>query len=454
MSSAIARTAIRGRFLDFQNSVTQAQELPEQVRYIEDALLICEHGKIQWFGTWQAGQSQLTADTPVQHYPEHLIVPGLIDTHVHFPQTEIMGAYGEQLLEWLNTYTFPTELQFSDQAYANQMAEFFVQELLKNGTTTALVFCTVHPESVDALFEAAQQQQMRLIAGKVMMDRHAPEALCDTAESAYADSKALIEKWHGKGRNLYAITPRFAPTSSPEQLARAGQLKAEYPDVYLHTHLSENPNEIAWVKQLFPEQQGYLDIYHHYGLTGSRSVFAHCVHLQENEWQCLHQTDSAIAFCPTSNLFLGSGLFPLQRTWEHQVKVGIGTDVGAGTSFNILHTLSEAYKVQQLQGNKLSAYEALYHATLGAAKALDLDDKLGNFTVGKEADFVVLDLHATALQSLRQQRAKNLEDALFALITLADDRNIHATYIYGQRAYYNPKINPKPNAEAPPKAGI
>ena len=454
MSSAIARTAIRGRFLDFQNSVTQAQELPEQVRYIEDALLICEHGKIQWFGTWQAGQSQLTADTPVQHYPEHLIVPGLIDTHVHFPQTEMMGAYGEQLLEWLNSYTFPTELQFSDQAYADQIAQFFVQELLKNGTTTALVFCTVHPESVDALFEAAQQQQMRLIAGKVMMDRHAPEALCDTAESAYADSKTLIEKWHGKGRNLYAITPRFAPTSSPEQLARAGQLKAEYPDVYLHTHLSENPNEIAWVKQLFPEQQGYLDVYHHYGLTGSRSVFAHCVHLEENEWQCLHQTDSAIAFCPTSNLFLGSGLFPLQRTWEHQVKVGIGTDVGAGTSFNILHTLSEAYKVQQLQGNKLSAYEALYHATLGAAKALDLDDKLGNFTVGKEADFVVLDFHATALQSLRQQRAKNLEDALFALITLADDRNIHATYIYGQRAYYNPKSNPKPNAEAPPKAGI
>ncbi|MEB6565692.1 guanine deaminase [Acinetobacter towneri] len=453
MSSAIARTAIRGRFLDFQNSVTQAQELPEQVRYIEDALLICEHGKIQWFGTWQAGQSQLTADTPVQHYPEHLIVPGLIDTHVHFPQTEMMGAYGEQLLEWLNSYTFPTELQFSDQAYADQIAQFFVQELLKNGTTTALVFCTVHPESVDALFEAAQQQQMRLIAGKVMMDRHAPEALCDTAESAYADSKALIEKWHGKGRNLYAITPRFAPTSSPEQLARAGQLKAEYPDVYLHTHLSENPNEIAWVKQLFPEQQGYLDVYHHYGLTGSRSVFAHCVHLEENEWQCLHQTDSAIAFCPTSNLFLGSGLFPLQRTWEHQVKVGIGTDVGAGTSFNILHTLGEAYKVQQLQGNKLSTYEALYHATLGAAKALDLDDKLGNFTVGKEADFVVLDLHATALQSLRQQRAKNLEDALFALITLADDRNIHATYIYGQRAYYNPKSNPKPIAEAPTKAG-
>ena len=273
------------------------------------------------------------------------------------------------------------------------------------------------------------------------MDRHAPEALCDSADSGYTDSKALIEKWHGKGRNLYAITPRFAPTSSPEQLARAGQLKAEYPDVYVHTHLSENHNEIAWVKQLFPEQNGYLDVYHHYGLTGSRSVFAHCVHLEEHEWQCLHHTDSAIAFCPSSNLFLGSGLFPLHKTWERQVKVGLGTDIGAGTTFNVLHILNEAYKVQQLQGAKLSAFEALYHATLGAAKALDLDDKLGNFKVGKEADFVVLDLNATALQRLRQQRAKHLEDALFALITLADDRNIHATYIYGQRAYYQPNQN-------------
>ncbi len=276
---------------------------------------------------------------------------------------------------------------------------------------------------------------MRLIAGKVMMDRHAPEALCDTAESGYNDSKALIEKWHGKGRNLYAITPRFAPTSTPEQLTRAGELKAEYPDVYVHTHLSENKNEIAWVNELFPEQNGYLDVYHHYGLTGSRSVFAHCVHLQDSEWDCMHATDSAIAFCPTSNLFLGSGLFPLKKTWEKQVKVGLGTDIGAGTSFNQLQTINEAYKVQQLQGEKLSAFEALYHATLGGAKALDLDDKLGNFNIGKEADFVVLDLKATALQALRQQRAKNLEDALFALMLMGDDRNIHATYVYGQCAY-------------------
>lgn len=351
----------------------------------------------------------------------------------------MVGAYGEQLLEWLNTYTFPTEMQFADAAYAAQIAEFFVQELLKNGTTTALVFCTVHPESVDALFEAAQRHHMRLIAGKVMMNRHAPDALCDTPERAYTDSKALIEKWHGQGRALYAITPRFAPTSTPEQLQLAGQLKAEYPDVYVHTHLSENKNEIAWVKELFPAQQGYLDVYHHYGLTGSRSVFAHCVHLEEHEWDCMHATDSAIAFCPTSNLFLGSGLFPLKKTWDKQVKVGLGTDIGAGTSFNQLQTLNEAYKVQQLQGDKLSAFESLYHATLGGAKSLSLDHQLGNFNVGKEADFIVLDLHATALQSLRQQRAKGIEDALFALMTMGDDRNIHATYVYGQAAYVQPE---------------
>ncbi len=314
MSSLVATTAVRGRFLDIQNTVAQARDIHAQVRYVEDGLLITQNGKIQWFGTWQEGQHQLSADTQVEHYPEQLIIPGFIDTHIHFPQTEMVGAYGEQLLEWLNTYTFPTEIQFKDADYSAKIAQFFIQELLKNGTTTALVFCTVHSESVNALFEAATAQNMRLIAGKVLMDRHAPEALMDTADTAYSESKALIEKWHGNGRNLYAITPRFAPTSTSEQLEKAGQLKAEYPDVYVHTHLSENKNEVAWVKELFPERQGYLDVYDHYGLTGSKSVFAHCVHLEEDEWQCMHKTDSAIAFCPTSNLFLGSGLFPLKKS--------------------------------------------------------------------------------------------------------------------------------------------
>ncbi len=435
MTLATPITVIRGRFLDIQKTVSQAAEIADQVRYLEDGVLITEQGKIRWFGTWNDAQDHLPANVDIQHYPEQLIIPGMIDTHIHFPQTEMVGAYGEQLLSWLNTYTFPTEIQFKDKAYASEIAKFFVNELLKNGTTTALVFCTVHPESVDALFEAAAQHQMRLIAGKVMMDRHAPEALCDSADSSYDDSKALIEKWHGQGRALYAITPRFAPTSTPEQLERAGQLKAEHPDVYVHTHLSENKDEIAWVKDLFPAQKGYLDVYHHYGLTGQRSVFAHCVHLEDAEWQCMHETDSAIAFCPTSNLFLGSGLFPLNKTWQQQVKVGLGTDVGAGTSFSLLQTVNEAYKVQQLQGDKLSAYESLYHATIGGAKALDLDDKLGNFNVGKEADFVVLNIKPTALQQLRQSRSKSLEDSLFALFTMGDDRNVEATYIYGQKAY-------------------
>ena len=435
MTLATPITVIRGRFLDIQKTVAQANQIADQVRYLEDGVIITEQGKIRWFGTWNDAQDHLPINIEIQHYPEQLIIPGMIDTHIHFPQTEMVGAYGEQLLSWLNTYTFPTEIQFKDKAYASEIAKFFVNELLKNGTTTALVFCTVHPESVDALFEAAEQHQMRLIAGKVMMDRHAPEALCDSADSSYDDSKALIEKWHGQGRALYAITPRFAPTSTPEQLERAGQLKAEYPDVYVHTHLSENKDEIAWVKDLFPAQKGYLDVYHHYGLTGQRSVFAHCVHLEDAEWQCMHETDSAIAFCPTSNLFLGSGLFPLNKTWQQQVKVGLGTDVGAGTSFSLLQTVNEAYKVQQLQGDKLSAYESLYHATLGGAKALDLDDKLGNFNVGKEADFVVLNIKPTALQQLRQSRSKSLEDSLFALFTMGDDRNVEATYIYGQKAY-------------------
>ncbi len=435
MTLATPITVIRGRFLDIQKTVAQANQIADQVRYLEDGVLITEQGKIRWFGTWNDAQDHLPINIEIQHYPEQLIIPGMIDTHIHFPQTEMVGAYGEQLLSWLNTYTFPTEIQFKNKAYASEIAKFFVNELLKNGTTTALVFCTVHPESVDALFEAAEQHQMRLIAGKVMMDRHAPEALCDSADSSYDDSKALIEKWHGQGRALYAITPRFAPTSTPEQLERAGQLKAEHPDVYVHTHLSENKDEIAWVKDLFPEQKGYLDVYHHYGLTGNRSVFAHCVHLEDAEWQCMHETDSAIAFCPTSNLFLGSGLFPLNKTWQQQVKVGLGTDVGAGTSFSLLQTVNEAYKVQQLQGDKLSAFESLYHATLGGAKALDLDDKLGNFNVGKEADFVVLNIKPTALQQLRQSRSKSLEDSLFALFTMGDDRNVEATYIYGQKAY-------------------
>ncbi|MGL4858979.1 MAG: guanine deaminase, partial [Enterobacteriaceae bacterium] len=420
--------AIRGSFLDFAGLVQSAEEIESQSRFIQDGLLLIEEGKIAWFGEWQQGQHKIPATVRVRDYTGKIIIPGLIDTHIHYPQAEMVGAYGEQLLEWLNQHTFPTEKQYRDLEYAREMAKFFIKQLLRNGTTTALVFGTVHPESVDGLFQVASQYNMRMIAGKVMMDRNAPEYLMDTAESSYQQSKALIERWHKKDRLLYAVTPRFAPTSSPEQLAMAQRLLQEYPDVYLQTHLSENKDEIAWVKSLFPERKNYLDVYHHYGLTGKRSVFAHGIHLHQDEWQCLHDTDSAIAFCPTSNLYLGSGLFRLHEAWRYRIKVGMGTDIGAGTTFNLLETLNEAYKVMQLQEYRLSAFEALYLATLGGAKALELDEVIGNFTPGKEADFVVLNPTATPLQQLRYDNSVTLRDKLFVLMTLADDRSIYRTY--------------------------
>jgi len=425
--------AVRGQFLDIREVVEPPSELKKtNIRHIEDGLLLVKNGHIEWFGDWKEGKGGIPPDCSIQDHRGKLIVPGFIDTHIHYPQTEIIGAYGEQLLEWLNNYAFPAEKKYGDKQYAEEMANFFVEELLRNGTTTALVFCTVHPESVDALFNSAEKKNMRIIAGKVLMDRNAPDELLDTPESGYSESKKLIKKWHKKGRLLYAITPRFAPTSTPEQLEMAGRLKQEYPDTYLHTHLSENRDEIEWVKDLFPEQESYIDVYHHYGLTGSHSIFAHCLHLEYREWQCLKNTDSAIAFCPTSNLFLGSGLFNLHRARENKVKVGMATDVGGGTSFNMLQTLNEAYKVMQLQKQEFSAYDALYLATLGGAKALSLDHLIGNFDLGKEADFVVLDPEATAVQAQRAKKSRDIEDLLFSFIILGDDRSIAHTYVDGR----------------------
>jgi len=371
----------------------------------------------------------------ITEYRDALITPGFIDTHIHYPQTGMIASYGEQLLDWLNTYTFPTEQQFADKAHAADVAGIFLKELLRNGTTTALVFGTVHKQSVDAFFEAAEALNLRMIAGKVLMDRNAPDYLTDTPESGYADSKELIERWHGKGRLHYAVTPRFAPTSTPEQLTLAGKLLGEYPDLYMHTHLSENRKEIEWVKALFPERKGYLDVYDHYKLIGARSVFAHGVHLCDDECKRLAETGSAVAFCPTSNLFLGSGLFDLNKLEQHGVRVGLGTDVGAGTSFSQLQSLNEAYKVMQLQGKKLDPFKSLYLATLGGAHALYLDDKLGNFESGKDADFVVLDYNATPLISYRMQQAKTLEERLFALTMLGDDRAVKETFAAGQSVH-------------------
>lgn len=402
----------------------------QSYQYFEDGILLIENGKVAQVGAAAELLSKL-AGVEVQHYRDALITPGFIDTHIHYPQTGMIASYGEQLLDWLETYTFPTEQQFADKAHASDVAAIFLKELLRNGTTTALVFGSVHPQSVDAFFEQADKLNLRMIAGKVLMDRNAPDYLTDTAETGYAESKALIERWHGKGRLHYAVTPRFAPTSTPEQLELAGKLLGEYPDLYMHTHLSENRKEIEWVKALFPERKGYLDVYDHHRLIGPRAVFAHGVHLCDEECQRLAETGSAVAFCPTSNLFLGSGLFDLNKLEAHGVRVGLGTDVGAGTSFSQLQSLNEAYKVMQLQGKKLDPFKSLYLATLGGANALYLDDRLGNFLPGKDADFLVLDYNATPLISYRMQQARSLEERLFALTILGDDRAVKETFAAG-----------------------
>lgn len=399
--------------------------------YFEDGLMIVEDGKVRAVGHAKDLLDTLTGDVEVVTYSDALITAGFIDTHIHLPQTGMVGSYGEQLLDWLNTYVFPCEKQFADPAHSAEVADIFLKELLRNGTTTALVFGSRHKESVEALFTAAQQLNLRLIAGKVMMDRNAPDYLVDTAESSYVDSKELIERWHGKGRLHYAVTPRFAPTSTPEQLTLAGQLLTEYPDLYMQTHISENLKEVEWVKALFPERKNYLDVYDHFNLLGERSVFAHGVHLCDDECARLAETGSAVAFCPTSNFFLGSGLFNLPMAERHNVNVGLGTDVGAGTSFSILHTLNEAYKVMQLQGARLSPFKSLYLATLGGAKALRLEDKVGNLQAGTEADFVVLDYNATPLLSYRIKQATSIEEKLFVLMTLGDDRTVSETYAAG-----------------------
>jgi guanine deaminase len=362
-------------------------------------------------------------------------MPGFFETHTHYPQIDMIASYGTQLLDWLEKYTFPTESKFADRELADHSADFFCTELLRNGTTSAGVFATIHPQSVDAIFSAAAKRDMCLVSGKVMMDRNAPAFICDSAESSYQDSVALIQRWHQKGRASYAVTPRFAPTSSEQQLEVAGQLLREFPDLYLQSHVAENQDEVAWVAKLFPQRRSYLDVYDHYGLLGERSIYAHCIHLDETDRQRMSETGAAIAFCPTSNLFLGSGLFSIDEARRHDIRLGIATDVGAGTSFSILQTLNEAYKVCQLAGQSLSPAKAFYLATLGGARSMYLDSQLGNFEVGKEADFVVLDLQATPVMERRMAQADSIEDQLFALMMLGDDRCVQATHIMGQCQY-------------------
>ena len=417
-------------FTDSPDTITGAG-----VEYFSDGVLLLENGRVKTLASAETMASAGFDLRQCQHFPEQLIMPGFIDSHIHYPQTDVIASYGEQLLDWLTQFTFPTELKFSDPEFAAIATEQFLQLLLENGTTTAMVYTTVFAQSCEAFFRAAANKNLRMIAGKVMMDRNAPAQLLDSAESSERDSRQLIERWHKQGRLHYALTPRFAPTSTSAQLRAAGKLYQSYPELYLQTHLSENQQEIAWIKTLFPEARDYLDVYDSAGLLGPRSVFGHGLHLSDRELRRLADTQSSIAFCPTSNLFLGSGLLDVQRIERAQVPLSIATDVGGGTSFSLLRTLAEAYKVLQLQGQTLHPLQALYMVTLGNARALHLDSHIGNFASGKEADFILLNLTATPLQKIRQENAKNLSQTLFALMTLGDEHNIARTYIMGKLAF-------------------
>ncbi len=400
----------------------------------EDGLLVVEDGRIKAAGDYAALAPTLPPGLEPVDYRGKVIAPGFIDTHLHYPQTDMIASPAPGLLPWLETYTFPTERRFEDPAHARATAEFFLDELLRCGTTTAVVYCTVHPQSVDAFFEASEARNLRMVAGKVLMDRNCPDFLRDL-EGDLGQSEDLINKWHKRGRSLYAITPRFAPTSTDVQLRLTGELAARHPDTFIQTHVSENKDECTWVNELFPQARSYLDVYERFGLMRPRALFGHCIWLDDEDFARMAATGSAAAVCPTSNLFLGSGLFDFERADSVRALLSLGTDVGAGTSFSMLQTMNEAYKVARLKGSYLPALRMFYLATLGAARSMRLEDTIGSFQPGLEADFVVLDREATPLLARRTGHCDSLEELLFALALLGDDRTIAATYSGGRKVH-------------------
>lgn len=405
---------------------------PRAHAWHQDGLLIVADGKVQAAGDYATLHATLPPGAVLHDYSGKLICPGFIDTHVHYPQTDMVASPAPGLLPWLETYTFPTERAFDDPAHAGAVAEFFLDELLRCGTTTAMVYCTVHPQSVDAFFAASERRGLRMVAGKVLMDRHCPDFLRDTAEGGARDTEALIQRWHQRGRALYAITPRFAPTSTDAQLGLAGELARAYPDTFIQTHVSENQDECRWVKSLFPQSRSYIDVYDGYGMLRPRSMYGHCIWLDARDRERMAETGAAVAICPTSNFFLGSGLFDFGKADEAGMLLSLATDVGGGTSFSMLQTMNEAYKVARLQGSYLPALRMFYLATLGAARSMQLDSVIGSFAAGAEADFIVLDPQATPLLQRRTARGDSLEELLFALALLGDDRAVAATYAAGE----------------------
>ncbi|MGY6549436.1 MAG: guanine deaminase [Roseinatronobacter sp.] len=421
------RKIIRARLLSFLREPRNPEDT-ESFRYIEDGGLLIEGGVIRAFDLFD----QLdTPDAQVIDHRPHLVMPGFIDPHLHFPQTQVIASWAAELLDWLNDYTFPEETRYHDPALCAAMAKVFLDLLAAHGTTTAVAYASVHAGAAEALFAEAFARNMRLITGKVMMDRNAPEGLRDTAQSGYDDSKALIARWHGRGRLGYAITPRFAITSTPAQLEAAQALAREHPDCHIQTHLSENHAEIALACQLYPDARDYTDIYARYGLLRDNSLLGHAIHLSDREVSALAETGAKPVFCPTSNLYLGSGLFNDARLRAAGLVNAIASDIGGGTSYSMLQTLSEGYKVLQLQGQRLHPFRAFHWITRGNACALGLEDRIGTLTAGSEADLVVLDARATPAMAHRMERARGLMDELFTLQVMGDDRAVVQTYVAG-----------------------
>lgn len=426
----MTETLLRGRILSFHRAPADGADTGAYT-YIEDGALLLRDGMIVQRGEFDE-VARTAPGVPVTDHRPHLLMAGFIDTHIHFPQVQVIASWGAQLLDWLNSYTFPEETRFADEAHAARMATAFMDQLVAHGTTSAVAFCSVHATSVDAYFAEATRRNMRMLGGKVLMDRNAPDGLRDTPQSGYDDSTALIGKWHGTGRCDYVISPRFAITSTPEQMEMAQALALENPTCHIQTHLSENRDEIAYTLELYPQARDYLDVYQSYGLLRGNSLLGHAIHLEPREVDVLAETGAHPVFCPTSNLFLGSGLFDHGGLSARGISSGIATDVGAGTSYSMLQTLNEGYKVLQLQGQALHPLQAFDWATRGNAEVLGMADRIGTLEEGTEADIVVLNACATGAMALRMERAETLAEELFILQVMGDDRAVEEVYLAGQ----------------------
>ncbi len=429
-----AALVLRGHTLSFGDD-PRVVGPDEAIRSHEDgAVVMGRQGRILWHGAF-ADLPRAHAEAPCERHDDALILPGLIDAHVHFPQHRMLAAPAHDLLEWLDRFAFPEEARYASADHAAAAAESFLDKLVSHGTTSALVFSSVHGQAADCLFRAARRRGLCLVTGATMMDRNAPDAVTQDAEASARESAALIASWHGVERLRYALTVRFAVTSSEEQLRLAGELLADHPGCLLHTHLSESAAEIELVKRLFPWSKDYTDVYERFGLLGENAVFAHGIHLSERECQALHDAGSTVVHCPTSNAFLGSGLFDIEHVGaaRRPVRVGIATDIAGGTSYSLLQTLAEAYKTARLRGRSFSAFDGFYLATLGNARGLRLDAEIGTLDAGGWADVVVLDPCATPVLAARQELSESLEDVLFALMMLGDDRAVRAVYVRGTR---------------------